>query len=500
MLPQDGTRRIFGRSLILRRIAQAVKLDPSYVKAHIRLAEANNALHNHSISKRALQDALNAFPKHDLTPQQLALKKACKRVLMETEGRSLLVKAQVDGKTENTKEYPAWRRALAFREGKEAEEIDNPDSSAYQVTIAYREYSAATDSIQHLCHTPQSEMEVLAWSLGLGLSKLAEAIMLDVRIMYVWDAIFTAKPLYLLESLSNGPSSWKKLRYGDKFQALYKRQMRKEGWSSVNSALSIIVKCWIVHAIMVELPGSTGRVDYLNQAVQLAKWARSLIPPESRRRQTCRAMGHPAFQLALQRLHLNALIPLAHKESDPTRRAQLFDEILQEADEVIQVATELPRIGDEAYAVAFRDFPRAVALAAKGYYYWETARKQSSQADLERFLRMSADSYLKAVPFAPKGDELRAGYFARASEGLIFCGSTVREQLNVMKDLEQALEDMKPIWGNGETVNGNQLRTIGLEPMRMLKGSITHDRRGGLKEDDIYRWPDPGVRSLDPGY
>uniref|UniRef100_A0A0W0FTP2 Uncharacterized protein n=1 Tax=Moniliophthora roreri TaxID=221103 RepID=A0A0W0FTP2_MONRR len=448
MLPQDGTRRIFGRSL-------AVKLDPSYVKAHIRLAEANNALHNHSISKRALQDALNAFPKHDLTPQQLALKKACKRVLMETEGRSLLVKAQVDGKTENTKEYPAWRRALAFREGKEAEEIDNPDSSAYQVTIAYREYSAATDSIQHLCHTPQSEMEVLAWSLGLGLSKLAEAIMLDVRIMYVWDAIFTAKPLYLLESLSNGPSSWKKLRYGDKFQALYKRQMRKEGWSSVNSALSIIVKCWIVHAIMVELPGSTGRVDYLNQAVQLAKWARSLIPPESRRRQTCRAMGHPAFQLALQRLHLNALIPLAHKESDPTRRAQLFDEILQEADEVIQVATELPRIGDEAYAVAFRDFPR---------------------------------------------DELRAGYFARASEGLIFCGSTVREQLNVMKDLEQALEDMKPIWGNGETVNGNQLRTIGLEPMRMLKGSITHDRRGGLKEDDIYRWPDPGVRSLDPGY
>ncbi|EEB94632.1 hypothetical protein MPER_06522, partial [Moniliophthora perniciosa FA553] len=189
------------------------------------------------------------------------------------------------------------------------------------------------------------------------------------------------KPLYLLESLSGGPIGWNKLRYGDRFQKLYKQRIREEGWTNIHSDLSIIIKCWIVHAIMVERLGSVGQVDYLNQAVQLAKWARSLTPLNSRKELTCQAMGHPAFQLALQRLHLNALVSLAHKESDPTRRAQLFDEILEEANEVIQVATELPRIDNKAIAVAYQDFPHAVALAAKGYYYWETARKQSSQAD-----------------------------------------------------------------------------------------------------------------------
>jgi hypothetical protein len=107
------------------------------------------------------------------------------------------------------------------------------------------------------------------------------------------------------------------------------------------------------------------------------------------------------------------------------RHNQLLKDIFQEADEIIGLASDLPRDEeDEVYATAFRDFPCGVAFgycfykcqinrrsdetiySAKGYYYWETARNhRSSRTNLQRYLRISADYYLKASTYFPKDDE-----------------------------------------------------------------------------------------------
>ncbi|EEC00006.1 hypothetical protein MPER_00158, partial [Moniliophthora perniciosa FA553] len=101
----------------------------------------------------------------------------------------------------------------------------------------------------------------------------------------------------------------------------------------------------------------------------------------------------------------------AANETNATKKNRILEEILTEAEEVIKegsIIAAQPREGNKVRLVAFCDIPIGAAFAAKGYYYWETARKHPSRKDFDKYLKMSSGFYLKAVTYFPVDDEMRA--------------------------------------------------------------------------------------------
>ncbi|KAI3603890.1 hypothetical protein WG66_004450 [Moniliophthora roreri] len=470
----------------------ALELDSSYVKAYIHLAKSSEALHQHWISARAWKDALNALPKDNLTPSELELKNACERGAAEVARQTVDVKAQVDGQSDNTKEYPAWRRVVSIYEGKSSEEIDQIpfNSSVYS---AYNTYLEATNGVQRMVNS-----SICKDHCELPLSGLAQVIMGDSRLAYDWDRAWRAKCRRLIDMINLELDGIIYLKPYSKFRQVLKERATQKGWDEVRSVLAVTIRSWIILAIMTEALGSTGQVAYLDQAIDILKWAPSFLPSKCIKIcECCVEVFRPPFLLAARKLHLNALVHIADKESDPKKRAKTFKDIFNEAEQVFEVAADLPRDkDDDAYMTAFSDVPRGVALAAKGLYYWETARKSIFPADFDYFLKMSSDFYLKSAKFFPTGDEMRTRYLHRALEGVLFCGATIEKQLEVAEELGAAVEAMKPVWSTGVVVNGQGVQ-VTVQLVGSLKRSVAE---GKFKKKDVYRWPNSAdAMGVSPG-
>ncbi|ESK91503.1 TPR-likeprotein [Moniliophthora roreri MCA 2997] len=474
----------------------AIAFDPSYVKAYIRHGEANNALHRHWVSKAVWKEALDALPtEKNLTPAELDLKKAIERGSADTERQDAAVKAQVEGRAENTKEFPVWRRVMAICKGKTTEEIGRlypPNTSVCQILTAYHTYVEVAENVQHKLQSPDCRCE--KYDSRCALTELTRVVMGEMRVLWDFDRAWPTKVETLLHFTNQAFDGWKDLKPDVRFQKSVKGHAAREGWDGARSALSATIKCWIVHAIMLETSNPVSQAEYLSRAIKVLKWARSYSQLRGvlDHCACCAEVYQTPFLLATQKLHLTAQIKTAADETDGTKKNRVLEEILTEAEEVIKEGTIIatqPREDNEVYLVAFCDIPLGAAFAAKGYYYWETARKHPSRKDFEKYLKMSSEFYLKAVTFFPVDDEMRARYLNRAIECMMLYGAPLGVQLKKADELREAVEKMKPVWGDGVVACGKALQDV-VAIMQNIKGLVD---QGKLKASESYRCPNPGV-------
>ncbi|EEB93255.1 hypothetical protein MPER_08118, partial [Moniliophthora perniciosa FA553] len=258
----------------------------------------------------------------------------------------------------------------------------------------------------------------------------------------------------LLHFMNKAFDGWKDLKPDVRFQKSVKLQAAREGWDDVRASLASTIKGWIVHAMMLEACGSVAQAEYLSRAIRVLKWARSLSQLQSLEQCACCVETFQTpFLLATQKLHLTAQIGVAANETDTTKKNRILEEILTEAEEIIREGTILAdqphKEDNKVDLVAFCDIPLGVAFAAKGYYYWETSRKHPSRKDFDKYLKMSSEFYLKAVTFFPVDDEMRARYLNRAIECMMLYGAPLGMQLKKADELREAVEKMRPVWGDG---------------------------------------------------
>ncbi|KAK7046026.1 hypothetical protein VNI00_007021 [Paramarasmius palmivorus] len=376
----------------------AIKLDRTYVKAYTYLAKAQSAIHQYSESEKSWQNVTKALPLINLTPQEIALKHASEQGCAECRKHIRDVKAQVEGKLANTREYPVFRRVAALTEHMSEEEIDQPSRSHCHVARVTTIYLQVTKSIQALMHKP-----IWFFESECALTDLVKVVQHDARVAHNWDVLWPEKIYNMLETMNGFYDGWKDLKPDEHFRnSVQERIAQKVGLN--RRALGVTVKCWIVHAMMLESPGSEKRAEYLRRAIEVIKWARSVISLGDVNDDILK----PTFLLATQKLYLSALVLGANeKRNDVATHAQLLSDILQQANEVIEVANSISRDEhDEVHAVAYQDFPCGMAWAAKGYYYWEQAMiHRSSQPALQHYLRMASEHYLKASTYFPEDDE-----------------------------------------------------------------------------------------------
>ncbi|KAK7046028.1 hypothetical protein VNI00_007023 [Paramarasmius palmivorus] len=474
----------------------AVSLDPSYVKAHVRRAEASDALHRDYIGQMSWQAALNALPKDNLTPSEKAAKEACERGYAESKRRGDEVRAQVKMEIESTTEYPTWRRVFALSENLTSEDIDNnPHTSLSQSKIACDEYRRATEALEHIFHKfPGRD----SYTHGAGpIDSLANVILHDTRIPYDWDDTWLPKIYVVLQAQNENADAWKDLQFDDGFRELVMKRHREKGWDATQTALVITVQCWIVHARMIEGVG-VKRVNYFHSALQTLHWARKELMPHgySDKCSCCDRVFRPTYLLWVQKSYLDSMMECLECSKAGDKKPQYLEELRSEAENLIFTVDAMPREDDAVMAVTYQDMPRGMAYAALGVYYSEKAYLAEPPVPLPEFdelLKKSIGSYLLAGLCFPVGDEYRARYLNRALEGMIFSETAVSMLMDTLKHLEKAIEEMKPIWGSGATVSGERLRnTIGF-----LADTRRQFAAGVYKEDTILRFPHP-VRDAVP--
>ncbi|EEB95779.1 hypothetical protein MPER_05198, partial [Moniliophthora perniciosa FA553] len=149
----------------------------------------------------------------------------------------------------------------------------------------------------------------------LPLSGLAKVIMSDSRLAYDWDRAWRAKCRRLIDMINNELDGIIYLKPYSKFRQVLKERATQKGWEEVRSVLTVTIRSWIILAIMTEALGSTGQMEYLDQAIDALKWVPSFLPSKSVKKcDCCVEVFRPPFLLAARKLHLNALVHIADKD------------------------------------------------------------------------------------------------------------------------------------------------------------------------------------------
>ncbi|KAK7046033.1 hypothetical protein VNI00_007028 [Paramarasmius palmivorus] len=461
---------------------QAVELDASYVKAHIRLAEANDALQRYWISERAWSEALDAIEDGYLSPNE-ALRQACERGSSKARNKLNILRMQVEGKSKSTREFSAWHRAMAlcggFDEGRHLYVIYPFGSASSEIFRFYKISQMSIAAQAYLKATQQFQQVYLTYNIesisDCPISTLADAVLRDWRVAHDWDRFWPEKVLVM---------RWMKLKFNEGFRGRFIERLSKKGWKGAHESLSVTVKCWIVQSAVVQEKFSTERIEYLGRAIRAIKWARSLRPSIKLECGHDCDIGNcgdypvlePRFLLAVQRLHMETIMKIGsarnlRKEPD----CPYLEEVFKEADEVFDIAVDLRRENcEEADVVAFQDLPRATALAAKGFYYFERSMFERRSKDL----RLSFEFYKKAAKCLPKDDDQRVLYLGQGLECMKYSGTRVDEQLEIVAEVKSALEDIVPIWGIGHRMCDEFEAALGSRK---------------VKRDEEYRWPQPSA-------
>ncbi|THU96943.1 hypothetical protein K435DRAFT_663527 [Dendrothele bispora CBS 962.96] len=436
---------------------KATELDSGYSKAYARIATAYDALGEPWNSTSHWKKALNSLRKEHLTSAEqnqrgeyeVALASA-KRVLKafedsnnpeSTTGPSHhgLVYSE-----EETKNLP-WRLASEMLPQLTLER--NQKSSAWLITSAYHEFNTGLDMLNSAFHSGHGN--VVRVRLGVG-SLLSDAVLKDPRCFHIDDPNFIKN--YNNQVIAELESSGGRQFYAgpDVIMKEAPERLRRDGWSKLQSALNVTIRSWIMRGF---IDGSlrdnhTIKMELLSSAVKVIKWGQKEWADVSVSDRG--VMFQDSFLRGVQRLYFEAIIP----PHDVEFRVSILKQMFEEADEVIKSVDSKPLPpydGPEgpSWRMAFFDYPKADAYAAKGRYYSELGYVCCVAAEKSILYEKSGEMYVLAADCLPEDDEVHALYLTYAmTEGFITSQVQISTMLDVIERIKVVLPKVKKIWQN----------------------------------------------------
>ncbi|ESK91493.1 hypothetical protein Moror_2625 [Moniliophthora roreri MCA 2997] len=463
----------------------AFKLDPSYIKAHVRYAEATDAMYQVRYSEEGYQTALKLFDKLNLTPAERKVKEEIERSYEASQMRIFELELAIEeGSRANCSAAPPWRRALAVAGRMDIHDPKLAGTSTQILLAAFSHYLKGTESIQHLCRAN--------YRGTMPTHMLARAVMYDNRVWYVWDKSWTGKIRKSILWLNNSQRGWEELVPGQAFREKVLKRLADEGWESMRYSLLFTVHSWIVSAAMAhDIPGATPAIaaQVLGQVVDVITWGRSIWVDAGVPLPQCGILFYPRFLLATRKLHMEALIEAFETEKDKSKKNKVLEDLFNEAETVIEfVDSQPPDLSEEdeywedqkckiVAVKALEEIPCAVAYSVKGLYYKEKAANSQDMAE------KAHNAYLKAATLVPDDDELYARYLNAALDIMLTYGAPVKLLLKTADDMREGMRRMYPVWGlgrdNGKSMNYNLVRVNTLKGLRA---------QGRVKDEDRYCW------------
>ncbi|ESK91499.1 hypothetical protein Moror_2631 [Moniliophthora roreri MCA 2997] len=317
----------------------------------------------------------------------------------------------------------------------------------------------------------------------------------DVRVMIsvgsIWDETFPGKVLKAINWLNDSQRGWFEYKPNQAFHEKVLKRLAAEGWQKMKFSLILTVQSWIINGAILSCMEPAMAVEQLGRALDVITWGRSTWIDAGVPLEQCGVLFYPRFLLATRKLHMQALMELADKEKNKSKKSKILEELFNEAESVIEFAdsqcpdlSEEPKEWEEKESKivgikAFEEIPCAVAYFAKGLYYKE---KAASSQDLAE---NAYNSYLKATTLVPDDDEQYARYLNGALDVMLTYGAPVNLLLKTANDLREGMRRMYPVWGLGRD-NGESMKH-GLVKANMVKGLRA---QGRVKNEDHYRYGD----------
>ncbi|KAJ6561969.1 hypothetical protein B0H19DRAFT_1026791 [Mycena capillaripes] len=434
---------------------KATKLDPTYAKAHGRLACAQDCLGNYSLSIENWKRALDALPTSNLTPGEQKQKPQYEEGLEVTTARLAKLQNTVIGDVNSSGDGPfimtnqgcfPWDVAAKVVARLRVQRPVDPSSSAWVVHSAYEEFMNGVRRLGQL--QTDRATGAMAGMLG-GIVDLSNGVLRDVRVMHIPESEFISKYNNQVVFEMNAYNGWPTGGPDVVIRDALARQ-RTKGWAAVRPALSITIRTWIMQAVM-----NSGMKQLHHVAVEFYKNCLHVIRTlrESWILESKDDRGvifEKTFIFGIQDRYIEALM-MSYIDSDTSESVERLEELLKESELLIrEVDEELrqPRSQeplDPGFISSFYVYPRGHAYAMKGFYYNKLSLRNAN--DRQAFRRKAALEYITAAKCFPEDDEKHPWFLYIALGNMLTANSfPLRETLDVMKRIRISTPKAKEIW------------------------------------------------------
>ncbi|KAJ7200873.1 hypothetical protein GGX14DRAFT_466287 [Mycena pura] len=436
--------------------AKAAKLDPTYAKAHARMAVAQDCLGNYSLSVQNWKCALGALPTSNLTLAEQQQKAQYKEGLEVATARLAKLQNIVIGDANTSGDggpfimknkgcFP-WDIAAEVVARLRVQSPVDPSSSAWVVHFAYEEFMKG---VRRLGQIKIDQATGTMAGMHGGIVDLSNGVLRDVRVMHIPESEFFTKYNNQVMLEMKGYNGWRDAGPDMVIREALARQ-RTKGWAAVRPALSITIRSWIMQAVM-----NSGMRQLHNVAVEFYKNSLHVIRTlrESwilESKDDRGAIFQKTFIFGIQNRYIEALM-MSYVDSDASESAGRLEELLKESELLIrEIDEELrqPRSQDPVdpgFISSFYVYPRGHAYAMKGFYYNKISVRSGN--DCKTFLRKAALEYITAAKCFPEDDETHPWYLYIALGNMLNARSfPLRETLDVMKRIRISALKAKEIW------------------------------------------------------
>uniref|UniRef100_A0A0W0FTR5 Uncharacterized protein n=1 Tax=Moniliophthora roreri TaxID=221103 RepID=A0A0W0FTR5_MONRR len=275
--------------------SDAFKLDPSYIKAHVRYAEAFDAMYQKQYSEGGYQTVLKLLDKPNLTPAERKLKEEIQRNYNASKKRIFEVELAIEESLkENCSVAPPWRRALPV-----AGHMDIRDSK-----LAGTSTELLLTAFSHYLEGNRIRPTSLSCELSWGLSP-APGCESNHRVWYVWDESWNGKIYKSIVWLNRSKRGWDELSIPNQaFRDKVLKRLADEGWEKMRHSLLFTMHSWIVSTTMTCGKMPVLAAQQYGYVLDDITWGRSIWVDAGVPLPQCGLLFYPRSLLAIRKLHM----------------------------------------------------------------------------------------------------------------------------------------------------------------------------------------------------
>ncbi|KAK7016337.1 hypothetical protein R3P38DRAFT_2542174 [Favolaschia claudopus] len=356
---------------------KATDLDPTYAKAHARLATSEDQLGAPHKSKESWQKALDALPKTNLTPAEETQK------TQYTAGLRAAISALAQ--FENTKHYipkadprqpggtpfiwqgngrMPWDLAapIVARLRNEPKTPDNLRSSAWVIHHAYEDWMNGLNMIRQV-KVLDERTGAMTGIIG-AITHITNGIMRDPRVMHIPDNEFIGQ---YNKQKAFQTKAWTEAGPEIIIKEALERQ-RTQGWDATRPALSITIRAWIMRSMMALglYQQHQVAVEFYRNSLTVIRTLRDHWILESKADRG--VIFEKSFIFGIQGLYLDALMQSYHS-SNGAESLEVLSNLFKEAEVLIREINETsgqPREHDPVdpgFLSSFFLYPKGEAYA-----------------------------------------------------------------------------------------------------------------------------------------
>ncbi|KAM5537059.1 hypothetical protein V8D89_009205 [Ganoderma adspersum] len=491
---------------------KATELDPSYVKAWGRLAQARASINSLSQASRAWKRAIDLLPAvENLTPAQKKQKEHYRAELAVVQAKLEDLEANPRQPKDTTLITAAadipWNRAKSLLPHLRA--TGQWNSSAWAIFRAYQEWYDAVEKMKMGRNISHGEGVHGYFGQNGVITGLSNALIADERVFHMADGNFLELYSRQLALEVAHTSAWSDTGARMIMEDIPEK-LRTGGWDSVRPAISVTVRAWIMRGFIEYRLNENfeSALEFYTSALDLLQWGRVLwkdVPFEDKG-----SVFQSTFIRGVKGMRLDMLLAAYSAHPRETLKFPL-EEILAGADDLLaelEGVPEEPRDGEDfGFYLSFSRYPRGQAHAVRGFYYqhaaklkWEeegSSPSEEAMAMTNADLLRSSEEYLDAASYYPADDEKHIWYLHVAFGALFDVGGLVKDLLTILNRLHDALPLVKGIWEFGVT-SQSEVHAAFAEDMRhrdkllrVAEGksedelnnlSVRHEPVGGVEE------------------